>query len=291
LADRFTYIPYLGLFFLFAAVYDRVVALRPASRPLLLAGVGAYALLMALATVRQVPVWKNGDTLWTHVLKHYDNTPLPFAQRAYYYRTFAKQYQKALADYNQAAKLDPRRKQTFNSRGKLYFDLRKYDEAIADYNKAIELDASNAEYFANRGAAYALKGQKDLAVQDLNKCLALDPNHINGLLNRSLILRDLGQLEPALKDYDTYLKLRPAEGNMWYERGLCYRALNRQREAISDFTQALRLDPAGKFTQLYYLERAKAHLALDNQDQARADAQQAKLRGAALPLDLAKLMP
>jgi len=85
-----------------------------------------------------------------------------------------KDYDHAIADFNQALKLDPNHVQSYNNRGQIYFNKKDYDRAIADFNQAIKLDPNDTDTYYNRGLAYKNKGSLDLAVQDFNKVLELN---------------------------------------------------------------------------------------------------------------------
>jgi tetratricopeptide (TPR) repeat protein len=62
-----------------------------------------------------------------------------------------------------------------NSRGmELYFEG-KYEKAVAEFTRAIKLDPNYADAYSNRGNAYAAIGQYDLAIADHNKAIELDP--------------------------------------------------------------------------------------------------------------------
>lgn len=303
IADRFTYIPYIGLFYLLGAAYDVWVKERPALRTAALGAGAAFILLMTGLTWRQIGFWKDGGTLWSHVIslieKQDDKAVLPYTQRAFWFREH-KQYDKALLDYNTAARLDPNRKETFNSRAKLYFDTGRLDEAIVDYKRAIQLDSTDAEYWINLGAAYGLLGDQAIQKQDmqrasefksqslyhLDKGITRKPDHFNGLLNRSLILRGMGQFDKAIQDYDAYLKLRPGHADIWYERGASNNALGRWDDALKDFNKAIQLNPNGKNSQLYYAERARSHMYKGNTAQALEDARRAQRAKAQLTPDL-----
>lgn len=64
-----------------------------------------------------------------------------------------------------------------NSRGNVYLNLKDYDRAIADYDQAIELNAKYAVAFSNRGAAYRSKGRYDRAIQDYDRAIEIIPNY------------------------------------------------------------------------------------------------------------------
>jgi protein O-mannosyl-transferase len=273
LADRFTYIPYLGLIFMFCW-FLQDLARQPrwsmAIRGLALAWLG----VMALLTVQQNKVWKDGITLWSHVLKYYDNAHTPWNNRARWYREYG-QPDLALADYNQSIALKPLAS-TYNSRGKLYFDQGKLQEALADYTEGIRLDPELGELYINRAAAYGTLGDLDRALADVNKGLELDPKNPNGYLNRSLVYFGTRQYDKAEADHTAYLALKPYSPDIYYERGLVRNALGRPQEALDDLNQAIRMNAN---QGLYHAERARALHALGRQAEAEQDRQRARALG------------
>lgn len=246
LADRFTYIAYFGLFFMVGYGFDQFIKKMPTMQTLMSAGVGAYLLLFMGMTFQQNKTWKNGETLWTNVLKTENKATTPWANRAFYYRD-VKKYDKALLDYNKAIQMNPSKASLFNSRGKMYFDMGRTHECINDYNTATQLDPTLSEAWINRGAAHAAQGNLQQALADFNKGIEVDPTYLNGYMNRSLLFNQTQQFDKALLDYNTYLKLRPNNPEMLYERGITKRALGSYEAALTDVNKAIALkgaDPA-----------------------------------------------
>ena len=277
LADRFTYMAYLGLFFLVGIAYDFFSKAKPAlSKPLAI-GMAVYALVFFVMTWQQCKTWKNGDTLWSHVLKFQTNTHLPYANRGHYWRG-EKKYDKAIQNYNQAIALNGKKAATFNSRGKTYFDSNQNPKAIEDYTRAIQIDPTLGEAYVNRGSANAKAGDYTKAMTDFNKGLELDPEYLNGYMGRSLLFSTLGQFEKALADYDMCLKLNPNDATIWYERGYAKRRLNRPQDAMVDYNKAIQMNPN---EGIFYYERAKAYLALGNKAQAKQELSIAQSKGIA----------
>ncbi|HMU05309.1 MAG TPA: hypothetical protein PJ990_16865, partial [Saprospiraceae bacterium] len=99
LADRFTYIAYFGLFFVIAYYVEKYLISNPNHVTAVVGSLGVYLVFFAAMTFQQNKIWKNSATLWTHVLKYYQQTTLPYGNRANYYRD-NKMYTEALADYN-----------------------------------------------------------------------------------------------------------------------------------------------------------------------------------------------
>lgn len=278
LADRFTYIPYLGLFFMIGYFYDWVSKKYPARKSVLNVALGLYLVVFAFMSNAQCKIWENGETLWTHVLKYYQNATTPWQNLGQYYRE-NKQYDKAMPNINKAISLKPSTA-LYNSRGKIYFDTGKRELAIKDYDAGIALNEKNnktlGEVLINRGAALASIGQLDKALEDMNRGLQLDPNQPNGYSNRGLLHFQTRQFEKAIADQTSYLKLNPVYWEMYYERAISNAALGRHKEAIPDFDVALQHIKDKPF---FYFERGRSHQALGNSIPAQRDFDTAKSMG------------
>jgi len=276
LADRFTYIPYLGLFISVAFFLERYAS-KEASRKLVFASCSAFLAISAFMSYRQSMIWKNGETLWTHVLKYETKTPLPWTNRAMYYRNL-KQYDRALADFNRGLELK-KQGTTYNSIGKLYFDQGNAVEALKNYNECIKLDTTMAEFFINRGAAFAMLGQYPNALIDMTHGIAKDKENLNGYLNRSLLHFTMENYELAILDHNEYLNRNPANYGIYYERGICFAALGKFQEAVNDFSKAINADGQG----VYYQERGKANFMINKRQEAIQDIRKAQELGVQVP--------
>lgn len=275
LADRFTYIPYLGLFFLTAFFYQWYIEKNPARKMLVNGVAGAYLLLFAFMTFQQNKVWKNGESLWTHVLKYYPNADTPYQNRGKYYQSIKKD-ELAFADFTAAIRVGRRKSISYNSRGKLYFDKGEVDKALADFDNAIKEGTKIGEIYINRGSALASKGNYPPALEDFNKGIELDPDNKQGYLMRSLLHFQMQNYEAALKDHGKVLELEPDNSDVMYESGYTLNLLGRPAEALPLLDKAIRINPR---QGLYYSARAKAHRALGNAAQAQKDAEAARSLG------------
>lgn len=286
LADRFTYVPYFGFFAIIAWLYDQYESNEKVRNSLNVAA-GVVFLLFAVVSYRQIGIWENGGTLWSHVMKYEKMTNgLPYWNRGQYYREQGD-YDASLRDYTQAIKIEPKNSELYNSRGKTYFDMAmsgKFNNqaqefalnAIQDYTTGLSQPnikpKTKSELLINRGAANASQNRFEAALQDLNEGISLEPGNKNGYFNRSLVYFTLGQYPKAVEDYTTYLKYDPYNANVWYERGMIRRSLNNSKEAVEDLTRAIQLNPD---FGLAYKERARANAMLGNKAAAQQDYQRA----------------
>ena len=86
------------------------------------------------------------------------------------------QYDRAIADYDQAIKINPRDAMVYYNRGLAYHNKGQYDRAIADYTKAIEINPRDAMVYTNRGIAYEEKKLRDKAIADYRAALKVAPS-------------------------------------------------------------------------------------------------------------------
>jgi tetratricopeptide (TPR) repeat protein len=98
-------------------------------------------------------------------------------------------------------------------RGNAYTGKGEFDLALADYNQAIKLESTTIAY-ANRAIAWQRKGDVDKAVADLDKALLLDPRNAVALVRRAGIARRKGDVDAAIRDYDLALKIKPNDAEI-----------------------------------------------------------------------------
>ena len=297
LADRFTYVPYFGFFAIAAWLYQDYTQNRT-NTTLIHALVALVGVAFAFLTVQQIGVWKNGETLWSHVMKYELDkktnrytSALPFWNRGQYLRKKGET-NKALADYTTAVEIDKTNPELYNSRGKTYFDMVAsgklqqaqagdyLQKALNDYDKSVELSANKpktrSEALINRGAARGLANQFDAALADLNEGIKLDEGNKNGYFNRSIVYYNLSKFDEAIADYTNYLKIEPYDANMLYERGMLRRVKGQYKDALEDLSKAIQINPN---LGLAYLERARVNGLAGNKSAAQSDYQTAASKG------------
>ncbi len=282
IADRFTYIAYFGFFFA-AAYYLQKLHANLKWRNIVNGVVIAYLLAFAYISFNQCKIWKDSGTLWTHVIKYYPNTTLPWGNRANFYRDEGLT-QKALSDYSMAISMGARKANPYNSRAKLFFRSPSRDTvvmALNDYNTAISLDPSKSEYYMNRGATYARLGDKAKALADLTQALEIDrsqglPENPTIYLNRSIVYHELRQYQNEINDINKYLSYNRNNGNMWANRGNAYMFMGQWEQGLSDINQAIKLNPRAG---VYYYYRAQYYYNTGQIAQAQQDVTKANQLG------------
>ncbi len=285
MAERYTYIPYIGLFFMLGmGIYSLEKSAK--GRKLTsfsLALTGLLALIFLYLNHQQAKVWKDGETLWTQAIASFpvDRT---YANRADHFKK-TKQAEKALADFNKALEIKGPDANYLISRGSLLFDMKRFQAALNDFTQALTLDPSSAEKaqaYANIGSVYGSQGQNDEALEALNLALLAKADHTDALLARANVLSMLGDLDEALVDFDKYISLRPNSSNVRALGGMGTAYFNKGQydQAFSYFSQAIQ---SGQADAQIFMSRSQCYFLLGDKAKALQDANRARQMGLQIP--------
>jgi tetratricopeptide (TPR) repeat protein len=153
-------------------------------------------------------------------------------------------YDRAIADCDQALRLDPKFAPAYNGRGFAYDKKGDYDRAITEYDQAIRLNPKSTIAYNNRGNAYDSKGDHVRAISDLDQAIRLNPNDARVYNNRGLAHNHNGDHDRAIVDANEAIRLDPQLADAYDLRGEAFEAKNDPDHAIADFDQALKLRPS-----------------------------------------------
>lgn len=275
IADRFTYIPYIGLFIIYAVIVENLLIKFPAQKILIYSTLALYLFLISFQTIQQIKIWENSQTLWTDVIKKQSTAALAYNNLGHYYSQ-KNEPDKALENFNVAIQLEPNKAQTYSDRGKIYFDRGEFDLALEDYNKSLSIDPEFLDALANRGAVYGIKNQYDKAIEDLSKVIKTDPDYADAISNRGFAYYRLNEYEKTIADCNLYLQIKPNDTEILNLAGLCYANLNDFEAAINKISQAIQIDPT---KAIFFANRSNAFNSNGDKTSALKDALQAKQLG------------
>jgi lipoprotein NlpI len=138
-----------------------------------------------------------------------------------------------------------------NSRGTAYYSKGDYDHAIADYNEAIRLDPKYPFAYNNLANSYRANGEYDRAVANYSEAIRLDPKSVAGYYNRGNAYYGKGDKGRAIADYNEAIRLDPKSAYAYRERGLAYLYGGTLAKALADFGQASKLDQKDAYNALW----------------------------------------
>ena len=202
-ADRFTYVPYVGLFLWLGWVVDRGVTRPGPTRALVWTLVGAQMTVFAVTSYRQAETWRDTETLWRQVLR-----------------------------------IDPDEPRAHNNLGVILLGRGEVAAAITHLEQSVahgqRYDRINDAY-RNLGAAYGQAGRSELALAACDMAVRTGPGVAQDWLDRGLAYARLGRYDSAIADYAKALELAPRNAIAFYSRGNALRRRGRVDQAIADY--------------------------------------------------------
>jgi tetratricopeptide (TPR) repeat protein len=128
------------------------------------------------------------------------------------------QWNEALADYQQAIKLDSSHATYYMNRGITYYEMKNYNTALLDISKAIYMEPANATYYLNRCNVFIALNQRQAAINDLSKAIELNPNAGQAYIKRSYLWEQAGNHVNACSDAQHAIALGLTQFKAWKEK-------------------------------------------------------------------------
>ena len=179
------------------------------------------------------------------------------------------QTDRALDEYGNAIKLDPKASLAFLGRGVLLAARKRaYDRAIEDFDKVLVLEPDNVDALVSRGDAFSQLGDVGRAMADLNRAAGLAPRSAIVLVARGQAESRRGNQAAAKADYEAALQLDPRNDQALINLAAVLALRGDMKEAIPLLDRALEIDPRDA---LAFYNRGYANFALKQYDKALAD--------------------
>lgn len=144
----------------------------------------------------------------------------------------------------QSVQSDRERSEALVAEGDDWYGKGEWDKAIAAYDEAVRLDPENAVAFKNRGATRNKTKEFDLAIADFEHAIRLKPGFAAAFLFRGINRHLRGDVERAMVDYDEAIRLNPKFAAAYYQRGKAHYLRGDAEKAGADYDEAIRLGKA-----------------------------------------------
>jgi Flp pilus assembly protein TadD len=233
MADRYTYVPLIGIFIILAWGIPEVLGKRPIA---LSAGAGIIVLALAILTWNQVRYWRNDVTLFSHALRITKNSFVAYSSLG---TALARQgkYQPAVDLLTKAIELRSDQPIYYLSLGNAYFALHKYDEAIDAYSRGLSVDPNMEDARKNMEITLARqRSSRRRGVQPPSK-------EVVEHYEKGGVLYDQGNIDAAVQEFREAIRLYPKFAEAHSNLGLALKEQDKTDEAISEYRKALRLKP------------------------------------------------
>src|SRR5256714_5632967 len=218
-ADRYTYLPSVGLFL--AAVWIAAdMAALPRSRLRLVVATATTTVLLALlcwTAFVQTSYWRNSDTLWNHALAVTSDNDVAHNNLGYLVSD-RRDLDEAISHFESAARIRSGKTNPHYDLASAFVQVNladalarkgRSDEAMAHYEEAIRLQPYDADAYYNRGNLFFAKGQVDAAIADWEKTLLIQPNDADAHTCLGNAFLRQGSLKEAIEQYEMAVTLAP----------------------------------------------------------------------------------
>ena len=242
MADRYTYIPLVGLFIALAWGAERIVAGWPRWKsPAILLSIVAISGLLFLAR-SQVETWKNSVTLFEQALAATEVNPVAHQKIGEFYLD-RNDCSRAVPHFLKAIEMKENYAYAYHGLGVCASRETPPAGALYFFRHALQLDPQLTRTLLSRGVLLMQLGRHEEAVEDFRQLLRLDPSHEAAHTNLGLIFVHLGKPEDAEAHLSEALRVNPRSAQALNNLGLVRMGQGRTEEAIASFLRARELVP------------------------------------------------
>ena len=242
MTDHYMYVSLLGIYIAIAWQLAWWVERKPKYRNAVCGVVGLVLVACVTLTGRQVAVWRNSETLWTHTLAvaRESNTAHNLLGDAL---LESGRPEEALTHFKEAARLAPNSFLPKNNAGNALLTLGRAAESIPLFQAAAAIAPNRAEVQYNLGRAFQLQGDLPEAIKQYEKAILIKPKFADAHTNIGVCLRERGRTQEAVEHFELAIQSDPNFLGAYIQLGITTNALGRKTEALQYFEKVLELDP------------------------------------------------
>ncbi|MBZ5498531.1 MAG: tetratricopeptide repeat protein [Acidobacteriia bacterium] len=276
MADRYTYVPLIGIFVVVVWGVPDLVAKWPGAKRSLAAAGMMMVLACSVTTWFQVRLWRNTSSLFAHALeidgdnyqahgiagtdlalhgkyeeaiRHYlevlrlqpADTEIMCNLGYAFYRLGKKD--QALELYQRALKIKPDYPIALRNMGQALYDQGKFEEAVVLLRRAEPKMPENLVLCSSLGNALAKLGKNQEAIDVYNRVLAMQPAYVEAQFGLGVALAQQGNTPDAVRSFEKALQIKPDYPEIYDTLGNISLSQGRIDEALSHYAEALRLKP------------------------------------------------
>jgi len=242
-ADRYTYLPQIGLYLAIAWAINDLTASWHQRRIVLGVTMAVTITALMICTSIQISYWRNSESLWTHTLACTTNN---FRAHNNLGNALVPQgrLDEAIDQYQQALQINPNYAEAHNNLGNALNMQGRLNEAIDQYQQALQIDPDYTEAHYDFGTVLMRAGRLAEAIGHFERAVELVPDNAGFHYNLGNALLQNGQMEEAAGHFKKALEIQPGFARAFNNLGVALMRLKRMDQAIGNFQKAIGLDPA-----------------------------------------------
>jgi tetratricopeptide (TPR) repeat protein len=246
MADRFAYIPLIGIFIIVAWGVPALIPKWRYKEKVLSISAGVVILALLITTWKQVSHWKNSITLFKHAVSVTENQ-YPSLAVAYANLGVALVKQgdidTAISHYKTAIKINPNFANAYNNLGFVLAQQGSLKKAISHYKTAIKINPNFDKAYNNLGFVLAQQGSLKKAISHYKTAIKINPNFDKAYSNLGIALAKQGDIDTAISHYKTAIKINPNFAKAYSNLGIALVKKGDIGTAISHYKTAIKINP------------------------------------------------
>jgi tetratricopeptide (TPR) repeat protein len=258
LADRYHYLPSIGLFMALVFTAADFLASKRIPRAAIITGAAAWLLILGARTWVQVGLWRDSQTLFTHTLSVTSDNLVIEYNLGHVLGQQGK-LDEAVRHFAEAIRINPNYYDALFNMGVTLANQGKFAEALEYYDQALRVEPNSGKAYMEKGLVLAKQGKMNDASPLLYKALELAPDNADVRTNLGLVLLYQGKFQEAGEQLNEALRLNPNSAEAHNNMGLVFLAQGKPEQSINWFSTALRLKPQLANAQ-ENLKRAQAQI-------------------------------
>jgi tetratricopeptide (TPR) repeat protein len=250
-ADRYTYIPYIGLFIMIAWGLPELLSKWPQRKIALGLSMVIVLTTLGICTHRQVSYWNNSLTLFSHAIEVTQNNYIAHNNLGVAYNSIGR-YQEAVESYKQTIRIKPDYADAHYNLGVAYDKLGRGKDEIEAYKQAIRIKPDYAKAHYNLGVSYEGLGRYQDAIDAYKQTIRIKPDYAEAYLNLGVTYYKLGRYQDTVEPYKQAIKIKPDFVLAHYNLGVTYLVTGDKSSALEEYEILKTLD-AEKANELFKL--------------------------------------
>jgi protein O-mannosyl-transferase len=241
-ADRYTYVPLIGISIMLAWGLADLCARWPRGKPAIAVLGVLVCSVWSCLTWLNLANWRDSLSLFQHAIEvtsdnyiAYDNLGVALRDRG--------QTADALADFQEAVRIRPHDANAQNNLGEALLVQDRIDEAAPHIQAALRLEPGLPQAHVNWGAVLNKRGQHAEAAAEDRVALQLQPDNAQAHCGLGAALMELSRYQDAIPQLLEAIDIKPDYADAHYDLGVLFGYLGRTDEAIAQFSETVRLQP------------------------------------------------
>jgi protein O-mannosyl-transferase len=242
IADRYTYLPAIGLFIMAAWGTAEHFAARPGAKPVLASAAGVVLAACFLVSMHQLQYWRDSFALFNHAIDVTTDNAVAHCNLGQALAAAGKPDQ-AFDEYTKALTIDPAYVSAMVSMSSYYNLHGDYDKAVSCLNAALKIRPDYDQAHYNLALAFSGQGKTAQAIAEYRAALRINPRHDKALVNLGATLAQQGDLTNAIALYEQALEIAPDNPYAHNALGGALQSQGKLDEAVQQYSAALQIQP------------------------------------------------